>query len=99
MRCPDISFTTELIGYCAAFCTTFAFLPQVIRTWRTKSAHDLSLATILAFMTGISLWFIYGVSVGARPIMAANLVTFSLQLSLLYLKLRYGRRRAGKVQP
>lgn len=88
--CPEISSTTETIGFCAAFCTTFAFVPQVIRSWRSKSAKDISLLTILTFMTGISLWMVYGLSIGARPIVTANCVTLSLQSMILYLKFRYG---------
>jgi MtN3 and saliva related transmembrane protein len=88
--CPVIPPSVEIIGFCAAFCTTFAFVPQVIRSWRSKSAKDISLLTILTFMTGITLWMLYGLSIGARPIVTANCVTLALQSMILYLKFRYG---------
>ncbi|MGH9811215.1 MAG: SemiSWEET transporter, partial [Terriglobia bacterium] len=48
------------IGLLAAFCTTVAFLPQVIQTWRTRSTKDLSLPMFSIFTTGIFLWLVYG---------------------------------------
>ena len=78
------------IGLAAAFCTTVAFLPQVIRTWRTRSTGDLSLGMFLVFTTGIFLWLVYGLYVHALPLIAANSVTFVLSGTILFFKLRYG---------
>jgi len=79
-----------LIGLAAAFCTTIAFLPQVIRTWRTRSTKDISLTMFLVFTTGIFLWLVYGVIIHDAPLIAANGVTFVLSGMILYFKLRYG---------
>ena len=79
-----------LIGLAAAFCTTVAFLPQVIKTWRTRSTKDISLAMFLVFTTGIFLWLIYGVILRDVPLIAANGTTFVLSGTILYFKLRHG---------
>jgi len=79
-----------LIGLAAAFCTTVAFLPQVIQTWRTRSTKDLSLSMFLVFTTGIFLWLVYGLILRDLPLIAANGTTFVLSGTILYFKLRHG---------
>ena len=79
-----------LIGLAAAFCTTIAFLPQVIKTWRTRSTGDISLAMFLVFTTGIFLWLVYGLIIGDVPLITANGITFVLSGTILYFKLRHG---------
>lgn len=81
----------EWIGSAAAFCTTISFLPQLIRVWRRKSAHDISLSMFLIFSFGLICWLIYGLGIGSRPIIAANTATLVLALSILALKVRYDR--------
>ena len=79
-----------LIGLAAAFCTTIAFLPQVIKTWRTRSTGDISLAMFLVFTSGIFLWLVYGLIIGDVPLIAANGITLVLSGTILYFKLRHG---------
>ena len=81
---------THLVGLAAAFCTTVAFLPQVLRAWRTRSTKDLSLSMFLVFTTGIFLWLMYGLILRDVPLIAANGTTLLLSGSILYFKLRYG---------
>jgi MtN3 and saliva related transmembrane protein len=78
----------NLIGAVAGTLTTIAFVPQVLKTWRTRRAEDVSLTMLLMFTTGVGLWAIYGLLLGAVPIVAANLVTIALALSMIVLKLR-----------
>ena len=80
----------SLIGFAAALCTTIAFLPQVVQTWRTRSTKDISLAMFLVFTTGIFLWLVYGLIIGDLPLITANGITFVLSGTILYFKLRYG---------
>ena len=79
-----------LIGLVAAFCTTIAFLPQVIQTWRTRSTKDISLWMFLVFTTGIFLWLVYGVMIRDAPLIAANAITLVLSGTILYFKFRHG---------
>lgn len=81
---------TELIGFMAAFCTTIAFLPQAIKTWKSKSARDLSLPMFLIFCIGIILWLAYGLIIKNWPMIVANACTFFLAVSILYHKVKYG---------
>ncbi|MEJ0027429.1 MAG: SemiSWEET transporter [Rhizomicrobium sp.] len=79
-----------LIGLAAAFCTTIAYLPQVIHTWRTRSTGDLSLPMFLVMTTGVALWLVYGLFIGDAPLIAANGTTVVLTGTILYFKLRHG---------
>ncbi len=78
-----------LLGLVAGTLTTFAFVPQVIKTWKTKSSGDLSVVTMGLICTGVLLWLIYGLLVGDVPIIAANAVTFVLVVSTFVLVLIY----------
>lgn len=80
-------FLIEVIGGLAGLCTTIAFLPQVIRTWRTRSAGDISFAMLGIFVSGLALWFAYGLLILSWPVIAANGVTFALVLIILVLKI------------
>ncbi len=81
---------TTLIGLAAAFCTTIAFVPQVVRTWKSRSTKDISLGTFVFYAIGIFTWLVYGVLIGDLPLIASNGVTFVLSLIMLGFKLRYG---------
>jgi MtN3 and saliva related transmembrane protein len=81
----------ESVGMSAAFCTTVAFVPQLARVWKRKSAQDISLGMFLLFSTGELLWLFYGILIGSLPVEAANAVTLVLALAILLLKLRYDR--------
>lgn len=78
-----------LLGGFAGFLTTAAFVPQVWKTWKTKSASDLSLAMLSIFSFGVFCWLIYGVLISQLPIIFWNAVTLILALALLVMKLKY----------
>lgn len=82
--------TITLLGLVAGFLSTVSFLPQVVKTWKSRSARDLSTGMLLLFLVGISLWFFYGVQIESLPIIAANGVTIVLITLLLMMKFRYG---------
>jgi len=77
------------IGLAAGFCTTVAFLPQVIKTWKSKSAKDLSLGMYSIFCMGIILWLTYGILVSDLPIILTNAATLIFAISILYFKFRF----------
>lgn len=89
----------ERLGFLAATCTTAAFVPQLIRIVQLKSSREISLPTFLLFSAGVALWFIYGLYTGSRPVIASNLVTLVLSLSILYFKFKYDRTDRGSAQP
>jgi len=79
----------EVLGLSAGACTTLAFLPQVIKTWKSRSAKDLSLGMFSVFCFGVLLWLIYGIFQHDVPVIAANLITLMLDSTLLVFKLRF----------
>lgn len=89
----------EDLGFVAAFCTTAAFVPQLARVLRLRSARDISLPTFLMFSVGVFLWLLYGLYIGSKPVIASNGVTLVLSVSILILKLRYGRNEMEKLEP
>jgi MtN3 and saliva related transmembrane protein len=82
--------TQDWIGYAAALLTTVSFVPQAVRTLRTRETHGISLWMYVLFTVGVGCWLGYGLLLGSWPMIFANVVTFALALSILVLKLRYG---------
>jgi MtN3 and saliva related transmembrane protein len=80
----------DYTGYLAALCTTGAYVPQVLRVWRTRSTKDISLRMFLVLVTGLSLWLVYGFWRGEVPLILANGVTLALAGTILYFKVRHG---------
>ena len=80
----------NVLGFVAGVLTTAAFVPQVVKIRRTRSARDISLGMYAAFTTGVVLWLAYGVALGSTPIIVANAFTLVLALAVLVMKLRYG---------
>lgn len=80
---------TDLIGSLAAILTTISFLPQALHTFRTKDVRGISLGMYSAFTLGVALWLVYGLLLGAWPVVIANLVTLALAGTILVMKLRY----------
>lgn len=80
---------TQILGLVAGACTTIAFLPQVLKTWKSRSAKDLSLGMFSFFCFGVLLWLIYGIMDNNIPVIAANLLTLMLASTLLFFKLRF----------
>ena len=79
----------NLFGFSAASLTTIAFLPQLYKTWQTKSAEDVSLIMLILFITGLICWIIYGLKIHSIPILIANIITFIFNFSILILKMTY----------
>ena len=82
----------EIFGYFAAILTTLAFLPQLIKTLKTKKAEDVSLITLIMFLTGVAAWIIYGIQISSKPILIANTITFILNFLILVFKLIYSKK-------
>ena len=80
---------TEVIGFIAAACTTFAFVPQAIRVWRTHSVEDISLAMYLILVAGIAMWIAYGAYIHSMPVLVANSGTLVLAGAVLVGKLKF----------
>lgn len=82
--------TLDWIGSAAASLTTVSFVPQVWQIWRTRHTLDISLGMYATFTCGIALWLVYGLLLGAWPIIIANSITLLLAGTVLAMKLRYG---------
>jgi len=84
------AFPAEAVGLLAGCCTTLAFVPQVVKAWRTRCTRDLSLGMYLILAAGMALWLAYGLLIGSLSVTMANGVTLVLVLAVIALKLRHG---------
>ena len=78
-----------LLGLVAGALTTAAYFPQLIKTWRSKSAGDISWTMLITLCMGIVLWLVYGVYVHDLPVILANVLTLVFTSVILILKIRY----------
>lgn len=81
--------TITILGLIAAVFTTTSFLPQAVKTIRTKNTKDISLAMYLIFSSGVLLWLLYGIFIKDFPVIIANAVTLVFALIILAYKLKY----------
>ena len=79
----------EIMGHAAGLLVAIALLPQLIKTFRTKSTKDISITWTLTLMTGLILWVIYGVANGIKPLMIFASLEFLMSATLFTLKLIY----------
>jgi MtN3 and saliva related transmembrane protein len=80
----------DIVGYAAGFLATAAFVPQVAKTFRARSARDISLGMYVLFCSGVGLWLLYGLMIASWPVIVANFVTLVLSGAVLVLKLKHG---------
>jgi MtN3 and saliva related transmembrane protein len=88
-----------LIGTVAASLTTLSFVPQAVRTFRTRDVGGISLWAYVMFCTGVALWVLYGIYLASLPVIVANVVTLALALGILGMRVRFALRarpRAGR---
>ncbi len=79
-----------VLGLIAASCTTIAFLPQVIKAFRTRETKDISLIMYIVLVTGVFLWLVYGIIIEDIPLILANSLTLLFAAVVLILKLKNG---------
>lgn len=78
-----------IIGVIAAFLTMFGFVPQIVKMYRTKLVHDVSVLTLYQFAAGVALWAVYGYAIGDLVVIGANLVSFITLVIALLLYYHY----------
>lgn len=82
----------DLIGYFGSFLTSITFIPQVYKTWKTKSVGDLSLTMMLIVVTSCIVWLVYAIALMLWPVIIANGIIGILSLMLVYFKLTFGKK-------
>ena len=87
-----------ILGYFAGFLTTVSFVPQVLKTWKTKSVGDLSLGMFLVFFVGVACWMVYGMLLNESPLIIANFVTLILAGAILVMKLKFKNKNEKKPE-
>ena len=86
-----VANVTDWVGYVAATLTTLSFVPQAWHTFQTRDVSGISLSMYSAFTLGVLLWMVYGVMLGAWPVIVANFITLALAACILTMKIVLGR--------
>ena len=81
--------TIDLIGLFGAFLSGFTFFPQVYRTWKLKSARDLSLSMILIILLSNVVWLTYAFNKQDIAVIAANFFVGGCAITILYFKIKF----------
>ena len=79
----------DILGYSAGAITSLTFLPQVIKTWKVKSAKDISLLMFVIAAVNEVMWIIYGALLDNWVIILTNIIVLSMALTMIYFKLRF----------
>ena len=79
----------DILGYSAGFITSLTFLPQVIKTWKEKSAKDISLMMFVIAAVNEVMWIVYGVLLNNWVIILTNAIVLAMSLIMIFFKLRY----------
>jgi MtN3 and saliva related transmembrane protein len=79
-----------LLGMAAGTLTTIAYLPQVIKVWKTRSTHDISMGMFITLCLGLIMWTFYGFSINSTPVIVANIISLILAFTVLVFKIREG---------
>jgi MtN3 and saliva related transmembrane protein len=83
----------EAVGYLAGLLVSISLVPQVLKTWRTKSADDISLIWTIVLMSGLVLWIVYAILKRILPLTVFASIEFSMALLLCLFKLSFSKRR------
>jgi MtN3 and saliva related transmembrane protein len=81
----------KIVGFCAIVTTVISLIPQIIRTHKTHSVEDVSLWMLIDFLLNAVLWIVYGVLIGSREVLVANILMGIFSVWLLVLKFYYGK--------
>ena len=79
----------NIVGTAGGIVSSVTFLPQVIKIWKTKSAKDLSMGTLLFLVLNVSLWLLYGILTNLYPIIITNGIVLSMVFIMVYFKLTF----------
>ena len=80
----------DVVGSLAAILTTVSFVPQAWHSFKTRDVSGISLGMYSVFTVGVALWLVYGLLLGAWPLIIANSITLALAATILTMKLRFG---------
>jgi MtN3 and saliva related transmembrane protein len=91
-----MTYFFEIIGYLAGICTATCFLPQTIKTIRSKNVKGLSSLSYLIYNLGILCWIIYGFHLGSTQMIVFNAISIVFAGTILYMIVKFRRKRAKK---
>ncbi len=85
----------DILGYSAGILVVISLLPQVIKSWKTKSTKDISLWRYIIYIIGLVLWIAYALIINNGPVAVMNSAGLALAISILVLKIKYDKTPVG----
>lgn len=79
-----------ILGFAAGGLTTLSYIPQVLKTWKSKSTHDISAGMFITLTAGLFLWVLYGISINSVPVIVTNIISVVLGLTIVFFKFKNG---------
>jgi MtN3 and saliva related transmembrane protein len=83
----------EILGFVASAFSTGSALPQLYKIIKSKSAKDVSISMFVILATGNILWFIYALLIGSMPLLIANVILFTISVTIIYFSLKYSKEK------
>ena len=80
----------EIVGFIAGSLVSLSFLPQIIKSWKSKSTKDIAISLTIINISGQILWIVYGIGISSISLIIMSIITFSMTSSLLILKIKFG---------
>jgi len=82
----------DIIAYIAGILTLYNMFPQIIKTYKTKSAQDVSFLMVLSYSLSMVLWVIYAYLINSLPIIITNGIAFFMSVLQLWLMFKYKKK-------
>ncbi len=81
----------QILGYAGSVISIITLLPQIIKTWKTKSVRDISFTMLLIQLVQVAAWLLYGILLQNVPLVIVNVVMFTNTALLVVMKVKYSR--------
>jgi MtN3 and saliva related transmembrane protein len=76
------------LGLAAGLCTSFSFVPQVLKAWREGDTEAISKRMYMASLIAYGLWIVHGLMITSVPVILFNGVNVVFAGLVLAMKLR-----------
>lgn len=87
-----------IIGLIATIASVLGYIPQVVKSWRTRQVEDVSISMVLLLLFSLSSWLVYGFLVSDLHLIVTNIISLNLLFLLLAAKLKFGGEKAEEKE-
>jgi MtN3 and saliva related transmembrane protein len=84
-----MSFSPEIIGLLGGTLSCITFVPQIFKTWKSKSVKDISVSSFLIVVASTIVWVVYGLLINSISVVSTNIVVFFTAIIMLWMKWKF----------